>query len=261
MFNLEKVVEKRFGSFDETLTFVSEEKKRLARLPIAGLWKEGARFHEDGRIGKGSQFFKFNEYGFQAICNLAGAPAAALRQLQTPELASKVLNDLMDGLLNADRTANRSEIVLDESTGVVIGVVSQKYVGYSNDAFLRDMLICLDEDNDGALFPTTSDFVFKVAYSLNSRLFLRLVSKSVKGVISGRGGAGKDVSEIGVEVSNSMAGGHAVRLSWFVFRLICANGLVAQVAGGEGRIVHSGAEESFRKRLHASGEGPLRQLV
>jgi hypothetical protein len=159
MFNLERVTEKSFGSFDETLAFVSEEKKRLARIPIAGLWKAGARFHEDGRIGKGSQSYKFNDYGFQAICDLTGVPVAALRQLQTPELASKVLNDLIDGLLNADRTANRSEIILDESTGVVIGVVSQKYVGYSNDAFLKDVLICLDEDNDGALFPTTSDFV------------------------------------------------------------------------------------------------------
>jgi hypothetical protein len=260
MFNLEKAVEKRFGSFDETLAFVSEEKKRLVRLPIAGLWKEGARFHEDDRIGKGSQFFKFNEHGFQAICNLTGVPVAALRQLQKPELASTVLNDLMDGLLNADRRANLSEIILDESTGVVIGAVSKKHVGYSNDGFLRDVLICLDEDNDGALFPNTSDFIFKVAYSINSRLFLRLVSKSVKGVISGRGGTGKDVSEIGVEVSNSMAGGHAVRLSWFVFRLICANGLVAQVAGSEGRIVHSGAEESFRKRLYGAGKGLFANL-
>ncbi len=125
---------------------------------------------------------------------------------------------------------------------------------------MRDVLICLDEDNNGALFPNTSDFIFKVAYSINSRLFLRLVSKSVKGVISGIGGSGEDVSEIGVEVSNSMAGGHAVRLSWFVFRLICANGLVAQVAGSQGRIVHSGDKESFRKRLYASGRGLFASL-
>ena len=37
MFNLERVIEKRFGPFDETLAFVSEQKKRLARIPIAGL--------------------------------------------------------------------------------------------------------------------------------------------------------------------------------------------------------------------------------
>jgi hypothetical protein len=45
MFILERATEKSFGSFDETLAFVSEEKKRLARIPIAGLWKAGARFH------------------------------------------------------------------------------------------------------------------------------------------------------------------------------------------------------------------------
>jgi hypothetical protein len=40
----------------------------------------------------------------------------------------------MGGLLNADRTANRSEIISDENIGVVIDVVFQKYVGYGNDA-------------------------------------------------------------------------------------------------------------------------------
>ena len=141
--------------------------------------------HEDGRIGKGSQFFNLNEFGFQAICNLTGVPVAVLLQDdELLKLALKVLNDLIQGLLNVDRRANSSEIILDESTGVVIGVVTQKDVGYSNDAFLRDVLICLDEDNaNRALFPNTSDFAFKVAYSINSRLFLRLVSKSVKGVI------------------------------------------------------------------------------
>jgi hypothetical protein len=260
MFDLEKTVEKRFGSFDETLAFVSEEKKRIVRIPISGLWKEGARFYEDGKFGKGSKFFKFNAYGFQAICNMTGVSEQTLTRLQTPGFASTVLNDLMGGVLSANRTAKSAEIILDEDKGAVIGVVSEKYVGYSNDAFLRDVLICLDEDNNGALFPSTSDFAFKVAYSINSRLFLRLVSKSVKGVVFGPGGTGKDVSEIGVELSNSMAGGHAVRLSWFVFRLICANGLVAQVAGSEGRIVHLGAEESFRERLYASGKGLFASL-
>src|SRR6476620_2800760 len=122
MFVLEKIVEKRFGSFDETLTFVAEEKQRIVRIPISGLWNGGARFHEDGRFGKGSKVFKFNAYGFQAICNLTGMPEQALRQLQTPGLASQVLNDLMDGVLHADREANSSEIILDESSGVVIGV-------------------------------------------------------------------------------------------------------------------------------------------
>ena len=50
MFDLEKTVEKRFGSFDETLAFVSEEKRRMVRIPITGLWNEGAGFHEAGDL-------------------------------------------------------------------------------------------------------------------------------------------------------------------------------------------------------------------
>jgi hypothetical protein len=187
-----------------TAELFTEEKKRIVRIPIFGLWKEGARFHEDGRLGNGSSVFRFNTYGFQAICNMAGVSDETLHRLRTPELASRVLNDLMNGVLLSSGNANRAEIILDEDAGAIIGVVSEKYVGYSNDAFLRDVLTCLDEENDGALFPNTGDFVFKEAYSINSRLFLRLTSKSGKGVISGRGGTGKDVSEIGVEVSNSM---------------------------------------------------------
>jgi hypothetical protein len=260
MFHLEKGVEERFSSFEKTLAFVSKEKTRMVRLPILGLWKEGARFHDDQRLGKGPNSFKFNNYGFTAICNMVGVSDLTLLKIQTPELASTVLNDLMSGTLVSNRSANNAEIVLDEDIGNVIGIVSKKYVGYSNDAFLRDVLTCLDEDNNGALFPTTGEFIFKEAYSINSRLFLRLTSKSVKGVISGRGGTGKDISEIGVEVSNSMAGGHAVRLSWFVFRLICANGLVAQVAGSQGRVVHSGTEEGFHKRLYDSTAGLFASL-
>ena len=53
------------------------------------------------------------------------------------------------------------------------------------------------------------------------------------------------------------AGGHAVRLAYFIHRLICANGLVAQVAGGRGRLVHSGDPKKFRQRLHEKANGVL----
>jgi hypothetical protein len=260
MFKLEDVVEEKFSSFDETLAFVSEEKRRIVRRPISGLWKDGARFHEDGCFGDKSTLFKLNNYGFQAVCNLVGVSDQTLLRLRTPELASRVLNDLLSGSLEREKKTARAEVVCDEERKSVIGVVSNKYIGYSNDTFVRDVLICLDEGNNGALFPNTGDFLFKEAYSINSRLFLRLASKSVKGVVSGRGGTGDDVSEIGVEVSNSMAGGHAVRLSWFVFRLICANGLVTKVADAQGRVIHSGTEKSFRKRLYASTAGLFQSL-
>jgi len=255
MFDLEETIEERFGSFDDALAFVSEEKRRIVRLPLRGLWNSGARFHADGCLGTGDTSFKFNPFGFQALCNLVGASDQTLHRLQKPELASDVLNDLLSGAVENDGKAVGAEIIVDEEVGAVIGVVSKNYVGYRNDVFLRDVLTCLDKNNDGALFPSTGDFEFKEAYSINSRLFLRMCSKSVKGVVSGYGGQGEDVSEIGVEVSNSMAGGHAVRLSWFIFRLICANGMVSQVGGSEGRIIHSGTEDSFRKRLYTSTKG------
>jgi hypothetical protein len=204
--------------------------------------------------------FKFNNYGFRAFCSLVGVPDQTLQRLGTPELASSVLNDLLSDVLERERKAERAEIICDDHTKCVLGVVSNKYIGYSNDTFVRDVLSCLDARNNGALFPNTGGLLFKEAYSVNSRLFLRLTSKSVQGVVSGRGGTADDLSEIGVEVSNSMAGGHAVRLSWFVFRLICANGLVTKVGGSQGRVFHSGVEKSFRKRLYACVTGLFQSL-
>jgi hypothetical protein len=152
MFKLEEPVEKKFSSFDETLSFVSEEKERLIRIPISGLWKEGARFYGDGRFGSGSTIFKLNLYGFLAICKLTGVSDDTLHRLKTPELASVVLNDLLNRVIDTNER-NRSQIVLDEQTGTIIGIVSDKYIGYSNDAFLKDILCCLDETNTGTLFP------------------------------------------------------------------------------------------------------------
>jgi hypothetical protein len=41
MFDLEKIVEKRFGSFDETLAFVAEEKRRIVRITGYKLANDG----------------------------------------------------------------------------------------------------------------------------------------------------------------------------------------------------------------------------
>ena len=53
-----------------------------------------------------------------------------------------------------------------------------------------------------------------------------------------------------------MAGGHAVRLSYFIKRLICANGLAVQVTENEGRVVHTGTREAFLDRL-TKGTGSI----
>jgi hypothetical protein len=229
MFNFQPITEERFATFDQVLAFVSEEKRRIVRIPLKGFWDGGARFIEDGKLGTGSTAFDFNEYGLQALCNLVGVSSQTLHRLQKAELASDVLNDLLCKEIESEEKAAKADIIVDEEIGSVIGVVSNKYLGYSNDAFLRDLLVSLDEKNNGALFPDTGKFGFREAYSINSQLFVRMASKTVRGIIKGYDRQSDDVSEIGVELSNTMAGGRAVRLSWFVYRLICANGLVSPV--------------------------------
>jgi hypothetical protein len=90
MFQLEKVIDEKFDTFDDAFAFVSEEKRRIARLSLTGFWNSGARFHEDGSLGTGNTSFKFNSYGFQALCDLLGVWNKTLHRLQTPELASNV---------------------------------------------------------------------------------------------------------------------------------------------------------------------------
>src|SRR5665648_222145 len=111
MFKLEDVVEEKFSSFDETLAFVSEEKRRIVRRPISGLWKDGARFYEDGSFGDKRTVFKLNNHGFQAVCNLLGVSDQTLLRLRSPELASSVLNDLLSGSLEREKKTERAEII------------------------------------------------------------------------------------------------------------------------------------------------------
>ncbi len=252
MFEMIAPVEKRFKSVDSVFAFTAEEKRETTRVGLKDLWRSGARFKENGQFGTSRSSFGFNKYGLRSLCGLAGISDRTIQKLNDPTLPTSVLNDLICSSLENGGRANTADLVVNKREGAVIGVVSEKYVSYNNDEFLRDVFRCLDERNNGAIFPDTGNFLFKEAYSINSRLFLRLVSKNVTGVIEGRGGNGSDVSEIGVEISNSMAGGHAVSLSWFIHRLICANGLTAKVDGTNGRIIHAGNEEGFRKRLNKS---------
>jgi len=68
---------------------------------------------------------------------------------------------------------NRSHIILDEKTGTIIGVVSEKYVGYSNDAFLKN--------GDYSIFPERereiqriSDAIAALPFCLGNRESLTL---------------------------------------------------------------------------------------
>ena len=257
MFALTDIRTQQFNSFDDLLTFTAQEKRRIARVPLRGLWDGGARFQDDAAFGIASSAYGLNSEGLRAVCKLIGIDDRVVQRLYEAELATDVMNDLLATRLETLSPNSAPELVVDEETSTIIGVVSARYVGYSNDSFIEDVLHKLSGRRERTLFPDLGDLEFKEAFSINSRLHLRLVSKSIHGKVTGRGGSGEDVSEIGAELRNSMAGGQAVRLSWFVFRLICANGLVAKAAGSTGRVIHSGTEENFRQKLYTETEGVI----
>lgn len=43
MFQLGEAEQKSFNSFDEMLAFAAEEKARIGRISLNGLWQKGAR--------------------------------------------------------------------------------------------------------------------------------------------------------------------------------------------------------------------------
>ena len=116
------------------------------------------------------------------------------------------------------------------------------------------------ENTQKNLFPSLKEFEFNQAYSVNSRLYFRVTSQKVAGVVKGKGGRGDDISKIGLEVSNTMAGGYALKIAYFVHRLICANGLTLPAAMDQSRIIHSGSKHKFEERLQKNIQGVIDSL-
>jgi hypothetical protein len=258
-FTIQKATQKKFDTLDDAVAFATTEQEKIYRLPLKGFLSKGAHFHGDQYLGDPSTKLQFNEHSFDAICRLAGTNRFFIERISEEELASKVLNDIFQSG-ETTKKLDTLELVCDEASNQVVGVVSGKFVGYSNKQFIDDVLDCIGPSPQKSLFPDTGAFEFKEAYSVNTRLFMRLTSTHVAGCVAGWGGEGEDRSEIGVEFSNSMAGGHALRLAYFIHRLVCANGLVAKVGGDDGRLIHSGDEKKFRERLHEKATGVIGNL-
>lgn len=264
------VVEPRtvtFGHFDDLFHFANDEVKRTIRLPLMGLLRQGAYVVDDMGIGVGNRLYRLNDDSFQALCGLAGVSPSFLQGIESPGLASHVLNDVLRGG-RLQRAIEALQIICDTDNDQILGFVSDRYHAYSNQRFLADVLRCIDPvANEAALLPSLGSFEFREAYSINTRMYLRLYSKHAGGTVHGRGGSGEDVTEIGFQAFNTMAGGQAVRFSYFIHRLVCANGLVAPVAGAAGRIIHTGSEESFNRRMRDSsrqvmgGLGKAAQMI
>ena len=196
--------------------------------------------------------FRFNEHGFRVFCQKIGFRYDQLELIETPSLTSSVLNDLIRQSVVRSRL-DGEEFVIDQDTNTIIGIVSSSYVGYGNDQFLndiRDFLEGLPQETQGDLLPPEDSSQFHEAYGINTELTIRYTLPKIKhGKIQSRGGTGEDVSKFGLEFRNSMVGTSSVRINYFLYRLVCSNGMMVPAATSTNRVFHSGKRDTFKGRL------------
>lgn len=239
-FKTKKVEEKLLDSLEDLKDYLSTEKDRFSIVPIENFVKNGAVFRDDEYYGKNQDSVCFNEDGFRSFCATFRLPRMFLCDLPESGLASRNLNDYLSQDDLKERLCAHS-FVLDKKNTAVVGVVTNKYIGYSNATFLEEV--------GRALPGGFSSYEFKKSYLINTRLHLRLLSRTIEvGVICKNSDTEKDISKIGIEFRNSMVGDSSLRVSYFVHRLICANGLTVQ-SKNAGTIYHRGKPETFNKRI------------
>lgn len=241
-FHTEPIAETRLDTLNKVNDWVGDTQRSLIRIPVEGVLEHGAIFRDDEYLGSGESLFHFNQPGFQALCQKLGCRQDFLVRLETPTLPSQVLNDLLSQR-DVRKTLRDSEFVMDERTDTIIGLVSKTYVTYSNHDLLGDITSLINN------LPKDQELTFQEAYGINTALTLRFVSVKKHGTIQGRGGQGEDKSKLGLEFVNSMVGNSSVRINHYLYRLICANGLMVPASESVNRVFHSGRENSFHQRL------------
>lgn len=249
MFETKVASEKEFSDWNDLYAWVVEEEKSTSRISIHGMLDNGARFLDDKYFGLPDFKLAFTGEGLKALCYKLGFPQLALEMTKEEELASKILNDLLSQDSVKAQLVN-SEFVIDEKgcddpNGQVCGIVSNSYVGYSNHSFIQDIRKIIDKED-----PFSAETLkLREAYSVNTKLHLRLTSTHIAGTVIGPDGISEDKTEIGLEFCNSMVGDAAVSINYFLHRLVCANGLVLPAGRSGSRVIHSGKAKNFSSRL------------
>lgn len=250
MFNTKPAITAQFNSWDELQDWTQSEAQNTTRIPTLGLLEAGARFHDDEYFGNDDYRISLTQQGLKTICSRIGFPYHALDMISEEGLASALLNDLFkqdaikEQLHNSQLVVNTTGCAAGEA--IACGLVSQSYAGYSNQTFLNDIVTTIG-DNPSA---NNGELEFKEAFSINTKLHLRMLSEHTKGIVTGTGGTKEDVTRIGVEFTNSMIGNSAVSLSFFLHRLVCANGLILPAGSASAKVIHQGKTRGFCERLN-----------
>lgn len=235
---------KTFDKFDALCEYAGKEKVRLRRLPLPELLQEGASFYDDHSFGSPSRTLQFTNEGIRSLCHALHVPFTLVTSLEKSGLATDVLNDV---LRRADSLATLQdlEFATDSERNLIVGTVSRSYVTYSNRDLLRDLETVAKPPAGNARTPLT----FETAIVTNTHLRARFCSTLEAGVVRGKGGSAPDRAIIGFQFVNSMVGDTAVRVDFYLHRLICANGIIAPVSHTQNVVFHSGKERTFLARL------------
>lgn len=243
-FKYDVVEPKSFETLIDLKDFIQKTDSKIEKLPLGNLLRDQAMFFDDARFGSSNRNYGFTEHSFKAICQHFAVPGGLIEGIAKEGLASDLLNDFMKNNKGRQDISN-THLIVDNAQLKILGIVSGSYVYYSNHEFIN-----MVEDFLGDWDAKESNVQLESAHYYNTRLYVRLITNIEAGVITGKGGKKKDITRIGLHLTNSMVGDLPVRIAYFLFRLLCANGLVAKITESVAMVKHSGYRESFDVRFN-----------
>jgi hypothetical protein len=235
---------KSFNSMIQLKNHVHATEKKIRKIRLKDLIEDKAQFFNDSLFGTSKLSYGFTEYSYKALCQYFSIPVALIEGITQEGLASTLLNDFMSN--NKGRQSfNDVYLIVDDDQNKILGIVTSTYVYYTNSEFIEAIEEFLKSSE-----ADENEVVIDSAHYHHTRLYLRMITRIEAGVATGKGGTTKDISKIGLQLTNSMVGDLPVRVSFFLYRMLCANGLVARTNEIIAMVKHSGYRESFDQRLN-----------
>ncbi|WP_281183964.1 hypothetical protein [Trichlorobacter lovleyi] len=232
-----------FKTLTHLKNHISATEKSIEKISLKELLRDNASFFDDSKFGTKNHNFGFTEYSYKALCQYFSFPLALIEGITQEGLASTLLNDFMTNNKGRQNTDNVYFIV-DEQQKKILGIVTGSYVYYTNTEFIDAI-----EEILGSSEAQENELIIDSAHYYHTRLYVRLITRIEAGVATGKGGTKKDLTKIGLQLTNSMVGDLPVRVAYFLYRMLCANGMIARTKDIVAMVKHSGYRESFDYRL------------
>lgn len=242
MIKTQKIMEYSFEEFNDVISHTKLEKEKIMLLPLRDFMGNSLKisFKEDEYLSSNNGLLRFNNLGLRNLCNLLDIPEYFLQSLEKANLSTEVINDrLTEKMINRLKSM---QAVYDTENSVVIGLVSESYVPYSNYSLIKDLKVeaLLDKD-----------FSLQEAVISNTRMFLKLISNKM--YIENKtfpDPNAKDTIYFGLILQNSMTGNSAIRFDLLSYRLLCSNGLIKQASNEKNSVYHAGNIDTLKKRIN-----------